>query len=321
MADIEPIDVFISSTCRDLVDLRAHLKSYLEEHRMKVRISEDPTSAFFVEPTERSIQICLHNVEAAKVIVCVIDRLYGERFTHASYTNISATHMEIERAIELGKPVFCFIREAAYSDFDRLKNGEKPKWVYADDRTGITSLFERIAGHPDHRGKSNWWDSFRSVIDLAPLVRDRIVRKFPSYAGSLAMAPDRLLRLAFNCTDYARGPNGGNFVKGVLMNVGNGPAFRIFHGWGNGSEGQPMGSERFRYHIGGISQGGALQIDYPIHGTPAKLFCEYENRFRDRYRIELLVRIPTQGGPMCFGDDEFYIAQGDAALPRWTLVK
>lgn len=58
-----PITVFLSSTCYDLADLRYELRSYLETKGFEVRLSEDPNSAFYVDPTSDSIESCLLNVQ------------------------------------------------------------------------------------------------------------------------------------------------------------------------------------------------------------------------------------------------------------------
>jgi hypothetical protein len=68
------ITVFVSSTCYDLPDLRPELGRFLTENGFLVKLSEDPTSAFVVEPEDHSISSCLNNVEASDVVVCIIDR-------------------------------------------------------------------------------------------------------------------------------------------------------------------------------------------------------------------------------------------------------
>ena len=136
------VSVFICSTCYDLADLRPELGRVMLDNGFVVRMSEDVTSAFYVDPTDDSITSCLNNVEASDVVVCVIDRRYGGVLKDGPYKGLSATHAEVRRARELNKPVFYFVRAVAYQEYDHMrKNGWdkfKTSWVswQAAPRTG-----------------------------------------------------------------------------------------------------------------------------------------------------------------------------------------
>jgi nucleoside 2-deoxyribosyltransferase len=122
------ITVFISSTCYDLLDLRAELADFLESKGFIVKVSDDPYR-FDVEPTKDSIQSCLRNVETADVVVCVLDRRYGPLLP--PHNEPSATHAEVNHARGFGKPVYSFGRDRALLAFDQLKNdpNAKSRWV------------------------------------------------------------------------------------------------------------------------------------------------------------------------------------------------
>ena len=128
------ITVFVSSTCCDLVDLRAELADFLESKGFIVRISDDP-NRFDVDPTIDSIQSCLRNVEEADVVLCIVDRRYGPRLPPDNM--FSATHVEVKCARERGKPVYAFGRDRAFFDFDQPQNNPnvQPRWV-AERRLG-----------------------------------------------------------------------------------------------------------------------------------------------------------------------------------------
>jgi hypothetical protein len=74
---VPAIDVFISSTCYYLGDLRAELRDFLHTHAFLVRMSEDYESEFVVNPRLDSIGSCIENVEKADVVICILDRRYG----------------------------------------------------------------------------------------------------------------------------------------------------------------------------------------------------------------------------------------------------
>jgi hypothetical protein len=103
--NIEIIDVFISSTCYDLADLRAELAEYLRRRGLRVRVSEDPKSAFYVDASGDSIESRLKNVQESRAVIVVIDRRYGPPLP-PMHGEISATHAEVRFAQKAGKHVF-----------------------------------------------------------------------------------------------------------------------------------------------------------------------------------------------------------------------
>lgn len=70
---VRPVSVFLSSTCYELADLRFELADALRRDGFVGKMSDDPNSAFYVDPLDDSIGSCLTNVEASNVVVCVID--------------------------------------------------------------------------------------------------------------------------------------------------------------------------------------------------------------------------------------------------------
>jgi hypothetical protein len=96
-----PTEVFLCSTCYDLIDLREELATHLESCKCIVYRSDDPRSAFRVDPTDDSIESCLRNVERANVVVCIIDRRYGGVLKNGEYAGMSATHVEVRHALKL----------------------------------------------------------------------------------------------------------------------------------------------------------------------------------------------------------------------------
>ncbi len=118
-----PLEVFISSTCYDLTDLRSELAASLKESGCIVRLSEDPMSGFNVDPSGDSIETCLRNVEASDVVICILDRRIGSPLPER-FDKMSATECEVRHARTLNpqKPVFYFVRNAALADFQQRKS-------------------------------------------------------------------------------------------------------------------------------------------------------------------------------------------------------
>jgi len=294
MGAVSQLDVFITSTCYDLIDLRAELGRYLKEQGFLVRLSDDPQSTFAVEPTADSIESCLANVEAADVVLCIIDRRYGDVLKDGPYKGKSATQAEVEHARRLkpAKPIFFFIRDKAAADFSFIRDNDvrsRTRWVEETNEEQRRRWFEfvkTISQLPKHENWSNWYDPFKDVVDLKQLVYKRLVDRFPQKAASLALSPDRFVRITFV---PGRGGEENVTVHGHFQNVGVGPALNLVHGVGWTSLDNP----REPYLRGGLPDGQSIlthdghDYSYSAAGNPSPVvFCEYENRFRDKYRVE-----------------------------------
>jgi hypothetical protein len=328
MSEQNPIDVFISSTCRDLLDLRAVVRADLKDHRFEVRVSEDVASGFAVDPGSDSIEICLKNVEAAKAIVCIVDRKYGTPLTAGPYLEKSPFHAEIEHARSKKKPVFYFIRGLAMRDFEAMKShpGVAVDWIDESQKDYLSKFWSDVQAYPEHGGGSNWYDVFQNAVDLKETIRRRLIAHFPEYAGTLAMAPDRLVRMTFYLV--GAGPNG---VAGNFTNLGIGPALNIRHGVEHGNRSSPLPSITSGHLLAGLREGENISVPMisqsPYNYAPTrtrsgnafKVFCQYENRFGDRYRVEIPFSMHSEGAQID-GDEEFYVAGGSKESPQWNLV-
>jgi len=319
MADDDTIDVFISSTCYDLIDLRSVLHSHLKAQGFIVRFSDAFDSDFEVPGTEDSIATCLTNVAASRAVVCVMDRRYGPRLPER-YGGVSATHAEVRRAKELGKPLFTFVRDRAWNEYsDKLKTDPtaQTKWVESasiQNRRSWAEFMDELSKLPGHTPGSNWCDVFRDAMQLAPVVVHRLVHRFPQYAGTLAMRPDRMVRMI-----YLHATDSNGMVLGRFRNLGLGSALSIRHGVCSGVPAFPSQVELSTKSIGGVLEGEATaQMNgnptaYELRSWPGqslKLFCEYLNRFGDRYRIEVPI---TQRNNTCFVEqgEELYVRHGE----------
>ena len=295
-ADSGRLKVFISSTCFDLRDLRSELRQFLEANGMSVSLSEDPASPFLVDPLENSVESCLNNLSTSDVVVCILDRRYGGIINSGEYHGLSATHVEIRRARHERIPLFFFIRNFAWQDYEQIRKNTNysPNWVEKVEgkKKKWFEMVEECASLPQHESVSNWCDQFQASVDLKQLVLKRLLDCFPTYTGATAMLPDHLVRIHFV---LKKSDLDGNVV-GHFRNVGLGPAMDIYHGY------------RIEDRACFVETQGALgesenitlpeENDYcyqmPKAGAPV-LFCEYSNRFGDRYRVEVFLAWSAEG--------------------------
>ena len=176
--ELLPLTVFISSTCYDLKDCRAEIGRHLESCGSIVLLSDDPLR-FDITPTSDSIQSCLANVYSSDVVVCLIDQRYGGKLPDETYQNKSATHVEIDYAKKIGKPIYFFIRKDAFTEWSILKKDptRKSKWVEPHSETQRESWVEFVTENirlPDEQNLSNWFDQFETVVDLKLIVEKRL---------------------------------------------------------------------------------------------------------------------------------------------------
>lgn len=317
---MSPITVFLSSTCYDLGDLRAELAKHLERYAFQVRLSEDYESAFVASGRIDSIGSCLLNVEQSDVVVAVIDRRYGPPLPSPSeYAGVSATHAELLHARKKSKPVFVLVRDRTLVECENVlaSSSSVPRWVDKDSSIEIAKLVkeQRDYARAASSNQSNWFDQFKNVVDLKPIVLKRLLDEFPEQVGAFARKPDRLVRLYFEW----RGNNVSGPVGGTFRNAGNGPALNVRSGW------NVHGADNDWHGQGGLMAGDEIgshsndskRASYacPPNVNDLFLFCEYENTFGDKYRVEAPL-VWRSSGYLVQGAERFKVLVGD----KWFQI-
>ena len=98
--------VFISSTCYDLLDLRNELFTTMTDWGLRPILS-DIGASYFENHSVDSISSCLLNVDRSDVFILILSQRYSSALQQFSveqnYGNVSATHVEICRALTIHK--------------------------------------------------------------------------------------------------------------------------------------------------------------------------------------------------------------------------
>jgi len=163
--------VFVSSTCIDLIDLRAELEGHLRDLGFLPMLSDRPMSNFEIAGDKDAVATCLENVKRASSFVCVLSQRYGVRL--ADRGNVSTTHLEYRAACDAGVPVRVYVRDRLIAEYNVWKGnpGGPFTWIQPDEH----GVFELMAEH-DARAKddgSNWLSPYQSSVDLkVMLARD-----------------------------------------------------------------------------------------------------------------------------------------------------
>jgi hypothetical protein len=187
--------VFVSSTCHDLIDVRAELKQVLEEMGFDPKLSEDDLDSAFElsgDVHKTSIEECLENVRTSDCFVLVLSQRYGPPLGKCGYPDVSATHLEYHEAVKRKNrgekfKMFVYVRDRLEVDFgnwkaNRALSGWKPRWVAEKDAPSLFKFLEEVArleSHDGRDGTSNWFTRFRDTTTLKQIVRRHLVGLSP----------------------------------------------------------------------------------------------------------------------------------------------
>ena len=109
--------VFISSTCYDLIDLRADLEQELRDMELEPVLSDQSSSEFTVVPAQSSIESCLVNVRNCDTFIVILSQRYGPSLEPAGYPDLSATHLEYREACRVKKSIYMYVRDRLEADY------------------------------------------------------------------------------------------------------------------------------------------------------------------------------------------------------------
>ncbi len=158
--------IFVSSTCYDLLDLRAEVEAHLKDLGLAPLLSDRPSSEFEVVPDANSIETCLANVRDADAFVCILSQRYGPSLKDSGYDDVSATYLEWREAKDAGKPIYMYVRdrlEGEHAVWKRNPSGVNLAW------TKDPEIFDFLEEHRQLVAKeprSNWYWTFRDSVEL-----------------------------------------------------------------------------------------------------------------------------------------------------------
>jgi len=152
------LNIFVSSTCYDLSQLRTNIYDFIAESGHNPILSE--SNSFPVSPDLNAVENCIKNVkDNADILILIVGNRYGSIIE----TGRSITNTEFLTAKQKGIPIFCFIEKNvlnALSFWKENKDGNFAKFV---DNIKIFEFIEDI------RTKKNLWvfpfEQSKEIID------------------------------------------------------------------------------------------------------------------------------------------------------------
>lgn len=159
--------IFISSTCFDLIDLRAELKMYLESVGFVPIMSDQLDCDFQTFPDKNSIETCLVNLRSCDTVIFILSQRYGGNLSKVGFGDLSATHLEYLEAVERKKRIMFFVRdrlEADFTQFYKTRSTKDLSWVESKDIQILDFLASRRK--LENNNFDNWIWTFKDVIEI-----------------------------------------------------------------------------------------------------------------------------------------------------------
>lgn len=174
--------IFVSSTCYDLIDVRAELKVALKNSGLTPVMSDQPDTEFVVGGDTNSIETCLVNLRDCERCIVILSQRYGPSLKGAGFDDVSATHLEYNEAIKARIPVNVYARDRLMADFEHWKKNPKSKSLWSKDSD---HLFPWMLKHWNLNtdAKPNWLAPFTSSVDLC----DRVLTDLGTVASGAAI--------------------------------------------------------------------------------------------------------------------------------------
>lgn len=217
-------NIFISSTCYDLIDLRAELKQFLIDNKLTPIMSDEIDSHFLTHDTN-SIETCLVNLRSSDVVVLILSQRYGSSLEKAGFGDFSATHLEYNEAIKEGKKIFVFVRdrlEADYIHFRKTNILKGLSWIREKD----IKLFDIIEEHKKltANAKNNWYFTFKNSVEIKERLRIELMRNFSDLRLDYLTENDKMpflnVKVEANFSKHFKQMN----IKILINNIGSKPA-------------------------------------------------------------------------------------------------
>lgn len=199
------LQVFVSSTCYELRDLRAMVKVWLDQHCIVPIMSEE--GGFPHIDGMPPYATCLRALEECPLAIIIIDRQYGQTFDdwgpYQQYSGLSPTHAEIRHALESGIRALIYVQsdtlnfyevwcknsnafkvsppkglnEATLKMIHELKMRKPAPWI--ERFTNVTELLKSLNSEVVNQLYSHLHDRQKQTIDLAAYLLEKISEAAP----------------------------------------------------------------------------------------------------------------------------------------------
>lgn len=160
--------VFVSSTCYDLGQVRADIKSFIEGLGFEAVLSE--YSSFPIDPNTGTIDNCLKNVDNfADIFVLIV----GGRYGYQDENGKSVTNLEYLRARAKNIPIYIFIDKKVQSIMPVWRDNPNSDFKSVVQTTKIFEFIDYIT-----TTNNAWVHSFEHAQDITETLKKQFAHLF-----------------------------------------------------------------------------------------------------------------------------------------------
>ena len=165
--------IFISSTYRDLRYLREQVANFVrDDYHFEPVAFEDGTIPY--KPEQSMVKSCFDAVKSCHAMILII----GNRYGYKTEANISVTRNEYREAVRFGKPIFAFVENSVYGEYEiykeYIKNGEQYKPVIADNLYVLEFIHEVM-------NSGRWVKDFQRGVEIISFLKSQWAGFFSEY--------------------------------------------------------------------------------------------------------------------------------------------
>jgi hypothetical protein len=153
--------IFLSSTCYDLVDLRAELELFLKQKGHELLLSD--RASFPVEVGKHRHDVCINNVQLADLIILIVDRRFGAPYYKDK--NLSITWAEFNEALTKGIKIIPFVRKDVFYERQIYNHNNKKGNSFAPFFADTIRVFDLIGEIQKHEG-GFWIEIFENSVEI-----------------------------------------------------------------------------------------------------------------------------------------------------------
>ncbi len=217
--------IFISSTCFDLIDLRAELYAFLKTAGLSPVMSDEMISDFEIYGDKNSIETCLINLRACDTVVLILSQRYGPSLVKAGFSDVSATHLEYLEAVKEKKNILMFVRDRLEADFNiygKEKRADQLKWVKPED----VGIFDIVKQHKKlaNDDRNNWYWTFKNSVEVKASLEVQLKRNIAEARLNDLIRSGNLPFVIIEADVDLTSKHEGLQIKLTAENVGTNPA-------------------------------------------------------------------------------------------------
>jgi len=161
-------NVFVSSTCFDLSQVRRDIEETIEKIGFNPILSDRNT--FPINPNEELIENCINNISKnADILLLIIGNRYGSKFESGK----SITNIEYDTARNIGIPIFVFIKAEILNYLDVWKSNKDGDFSNQVDSIDIFKFVSKI-----REDDKVWSFDFSSAQDISSTFISQMAFRF-----------------------------------------------------------------------------------------------------------------------------------------------